>query len=229
MALVLCLETATDICSVALGMDGNVIAQSDAEKPYSHVSQINILIQDCLEAADIGFDNLEAVAISAGPGSYTGLRVGASVAKGICFGRDLPLISIGTLEALAHAAKFNFTDSDQYYFCPVIDARRMEVYTATFNHELHVVEQARSLIVERSSFDHLLQGGQKVVIMGDGMEKISELLSRKEVIFSKITCSAVHLVPIAQKRINSKQYSDPSFFTPFYLKSPHITKAKKFI
>lgn len=229
MALVLCLETATDICSVALGRDGNIIAQRVAKNPHSHVSQINLLVQECLEYAAIGFDDLEAVAVSAGPGSYTGLRVGASVAKGLCFGRDLPLVSIGTLEALAHATKASFDEYGEYYLCPVIDARRMEVYTATYDQDLEMVEQAHSLIVDNSSFEHLLQTGKKVVIMGDGMEKISSFLSRREIIFSKITCLATHLVPLAQKRINSEQYTDPSIFTPFYLKSPHITKAKKFI
>lgn len=229
MALVLCLETATDICSVAVGKDGKTIAQCDAKNPYSHVLQINLLIQDCLNAAAIGFGDLEAVAISAGPGSYTGLRVGASVAKGLCFGRDLPFISIGTLEALANAARAIHSEHGEYYICPVIDARRMEVYTATFDQDLEMVEQAHSLIVDSSSFNHLLQRGKKVVIMGDGMEKISDLLSGRGFVFSKIPCSATHLVPLAQKRINSEQYTDPSIFTPFYLKSPHITKAKKFI
>ncbi|MDH3648655.1 MAG: tRNA (adenosine(37)-N6)-threonylcarbamoyltransferase complex dimerization subunit type 1 TsaB [Saprospiraceae bacterium] len=228
MGLILCIETATEVCSVALAREGQCIGHHTTTEPYTHVSQINCLIEECLANSRVDFKTLDAVAVSAGPGSYTGLRVGVSVAKGICFGMNIPLISINTLLALASGGK-SYAERGEIYLCSLIDARRMEVYTATYDRNFELIEPSRALIVRSDTFDHLRNQGKEIIFVGNGTQKVREIVPIEGVIFTKIICSAQHLVQIAEKKYCQKQYSDLAQFAPIYLKPPHITKAKKFI
>ena len=146
MPKILCIETATEICSVCLSIDGEAVALAETDKGFSHASTLTILIQKCLEEANLTLDNLDAVALSQGPGSYTGLRIGVSVAKGICYALNKPMIAIDTLEALAWACAKE--EKQEAHYCPMIDARRMEVYTAMYNLKGEEEQSVNALILD---------------------------------------------------------------------------------
>ena len=179
MATILNLETASTNCSVSIARDGELLAIKEHDTPnYSHGEQLHVFIENVLQEASVSFQELNAIAVSKGPGSYTGLRIGVSAAKGLCFSLDVPLISISTLRSMAHQVKPGEYD----FIIPVLDARRMEVYSAVFDKTGNAVRETRAEIIDQNSFTEFLEKG-KVVLIGSGAEKCKNLLTHTNITF----------------------------------------------
>ncbi len=213
MATILCIETASTNCSVALSVDGKLLAlKEDNNLSYSHSERLHIFIFEILEENGLKSRDLDAVAISKGPGSYTGLRIGVSAAKGLCFSLDIPLISVPTLTALAHRVK------DKEIIVPMLDARRMEVYTAVFNSEKKQVEETSAKILEPDSYKDLLEKG-KVHFIGSGVDKFNAICTHPNAVFVQDQLpSAKEMVPIAVSKYQKGDFEDVAYFEPYYLK-----------
>lgn len=225
MAKILNIETATDICSVCIADEGQVIATRRAEEVYQHASVITILIEECAKAAKMSLNELDALAISSGPGSYTALRVGTATAKGICYALNKPLIAIDTLQSLAYAAQQNKSEGD--CFIPMIDARRMEVYAKVFDKELKAVSEVNNFILDEASFQEYFKRYDKVVLSGNGAPKSVDLFKDKGAVFSEVVCDAEHLVELSAAAFEAQDFVDIAYYAPLYFKAPNITKAKK--
>ena len=225
MALILNLDTSKQICSVALAQDGELIAQKESHEEKSHASLLSVFIRDILTEKSIGVSDLDAVAVSKGPGSYTGLRIGVSTAKGLAYASGIPLISVDTLSALATGA----SNSNQLereptaldgpiLLCPMIDARRMEVFTATFHPSGEVVEAISAKIIEEDSYQGLLEH-YHIVFFGNGSGKCREIITHPNAIFlDGIETSAIYMIPLAEAAWQQKSFEDVAYFEPFYLK-----------
>ncbi|HIB47737.1 MAG TPA: tRNA (adenosine(37)-N6)-threonylcarbamoyltransferase complex dimerization subunit type 1 TsaB [Flavobacteriaceae bacterium] len=213
MAILLCIETATTNCSVALSVNGSVIAlKEDRSNRYSHAEQLHVFINLVLEEAGVGKEQLDAVVISKGPGSYTGLRIGVSAAKGLCYALDKPLVSVSTLRALAGQEKG--TD----FIIPMLDARRMEVYAAVFGAQYELLRETQAEIVDESSFEEYLQQGPTTFI-GSGVEKFQKLVTHENAKYVKDAMpSASDLAPIAEEKFMKRDFEDVAYFEPYYLK-----------
>jgi tRNA threonylcarbamoyladenosine biosynthesis protein TsaB len=212
--MILHIETSTKVCSVALSKEGKLVTEktlSTAE--YSHSENLTIFIQEIMDSAQIGFDDLEAVSVTSGPGSYTGLRIGVSTAKGICYAKNIPLISVDALLSLAVQIRLKEPNSN---YCCVIDARRMEVFSAIYNEKLEVVKPISADIINENSYT---QYG-KIIVVGDATEKLKEIWKdRKDILFDEeIEASAIGQIPIAQMKFKNQEFEDVAYFEPFYLK-----------
>jgi len=226
MALLLCIETATERCSIGLSLDGVLLALKNSEQPYSHTARITLLIDDCLKSAGQKMEAIDAVAVSSGPGSYTALRVGTAVAKGICFARDLPLLSVDTLQSLA-LASVRESDGPQNAYFPMIDARRMEVYAALFDREGRRKEDTRSIILTEDSLQPYFDVGDTLVFSGNGAHKAKQVVRTSKAVFRPIICDAEHLIPLAHEAFQQGNFEDLAYYAPLYLKPPNITKPRK--
>lgn len=217
--MILQIETATTVCSVALAHQGKLIALRERNERNVHAEVITIFIDEVMKEAGITYADLDAVAVSCGPGSYTGLRIGVSTAKGLCFASNKPLIAVETLESMAAGVIAAGLAGDAQLLCPMIDARRMEVYTALFDLNGSNIEPTNAAIIDESSFAHQL-AGQKILFFGDGAEKCREALggSANALFLADFTNSAAHLTTIAQQKFEAKQFEDVAYFEPFYLK-----------
>jgi tRNA threonylcarbamoyladenosine biosynthesis protein TsaB len=225
MAVILNLETATDVCSVCISDDFKVLSLEEALKPFDHAASLTLLIERCLESASVTLDELQAIAVSSGPGSYTSLRVGISTAKGICYALDLPMISVDTLQALAMASVYQ-EDTDVLY-CPMIDARRMDVYYGIYSQDGFSISGTNMLTLTASSFDAFLVKNKKVIFCGNGAVKCKDIIKSPNAIFRNFVCSAEYLVKPAIYAYKSLQFVDVASFAPKYLKSPNITTPRK--
>jgi tRNA threonylcarbamoyladenosine biosynthesis protein TsaB len=231
MAKILLIETATEVCSTAMIADGQLCALQEVMQATSHVSLLTLQIERCVQESGIALADLDAVAVSQGPGAYTALRVGTAVAKGICYALDKPLIAINTLEALANAS---LTGQEAALALPMIDARRQEVWTAAYDTRMRLCAPAQSLIFEHNSFDFFLEkidpNGvfSEIIVSGNGSKKLeSGSFNNKAVTYSKIIqCSAAYLKPLAEKYWANKIFADTAYFEPFYMKPPNITIEK---
>jgi len=217
-SLILNIETATRNCSVAIAKDGEMLALREiATENYSHAEKLHIFIADVFREAGFSFNDLSAVAVSKGPGSYTGLRIGVSAAKGFCFALGIPLISVDTLEVLARQAG-NLQSSDhECVIVPMIDARRMEVYSAVFNRDLEPVRGVSAEIITGDSFSGI---GGEIHIIGDCQPKIQPVLKRANFIYHPdvLYPSAKEMVGLSFAKFNSQSFEDLAYFEPFYLK-----------
>ncbi len=215
MAKILCLETSTKVCSVCIAMDGQAkfISEFDSDG-YSHAEKLNVLIAECMDTAGLAFSELDAIAVSKGPGSYTGLRIGVSAAKGFAFAQNIPLISVNSLRSLASQV---LDKTDDHLFIPMIDARRMEVYAAGFSGSGREVFPTRAEIVEHDSFPECQRFNQ-VYIFGDGAEKCWETLNSRGVTLIDLKASAVGMAEIAEQKLLQKDFEDTAYFEPYYLK-----------
>ena len=224
MAHILLLETATTNCSVGISKAGELLFLRERNTPdYSHSEQLHLFIKEALQGASLSFSDLDAVAVSKGPGSYTGLRIGVSAAKGICFSRDLPLISIPTLEVLAR----QITAGPQELVVPVLDARRMEVYSAVYDHHYREIRETRAEIVEAGSFGEYV-GVDKVYFLGSGAQKIKETVAGDNFSFDPNSVpSAAQMVQVAYRKFQASQFEDLAYFEPYYLKDFLIQAKKK--
>jgi tRNA threonylcarbamoyladenosine biosynthesis protein TsaB len=214
LVLILNIETATTNCSVSLSQNGETIAlKEDYNSNYSHAERLHVYIKNLLEKNNVDRSQLDAIAISKGPGSYTGLRIGVSAAKGLCFSLNKPLISVSTLEALAHQV----ICSDGV-IVPMLDARRMEVYSAIFNSEYEQIRTTEAQILEQSSFSAYLEKG-KVYFIGNGVDKTKPLISNPNAIFveNKLP-SANEMSKLAYLKFKRNDIEDVAYFEPYYLK-----------
>ncbi len=225
MALLLHIETATDICSVALSDGPQLVALQQAEGTFKHASQITLLIQQALQQAALQMQEIDAVAVSSGPGSYTSLRIGTATAKGICYAMDKPLIAVDTLRSLALACLQQEREEGLYF--PMIDARRMEVYTAAYDSGNELIQPARALIVEADAFGQQRSAGLQVILCGNGADKCRTVLPDDGILYSSVRCSAAHLIPLALRAFERGDFEDVAYYNPFYLKPPNITTSKK--
>ncbi len=214
MAKILCLETATTNCSVALSINGSVAAfKEDNSQSFSHAERLHTFISEVLSMANIEFSELDAVAISKGPGSYTGLRIGVSAAKGLCFSLDIPLISVSTLQSLA-----NQVTEESNFVVPMLDARRMEVYAAVFNEQKEFVRNTKAEILDKESYSDYLDLG-KVIFIGNGVDKFQELCAHPNAIYlSDLLPSAIQMVPLAEEKFREANFENVAYFEPYYLK-----------
>ena len=219
VSTILNIETSTRVCSVCLSVDGETVSIRESFVKNSHAENITLFSEAVLKEADLEWKDLDAVAVSKGPGSYTGLRIGVSTAKGFCFALDIPLIAIGTLKAMA-AGMIGQTESPgDYLFCPMIDARRMEVYAAVFDADLNVVKKTEAVIVDEDSFSDLLLKN-KMIFGGDGAPKCKTVLSHQEnaVFYDDFNPSSDYMSRLAEEKFSRSEFEDVAYFEPFYLK-----------
>ena len=230
MGLILQIETATASCSVALANNGQIVSTREVNGRNVHAEVITNFIEDVITASGISFNNLDAVAVSSGPGSYTGLRIGVSTAKGLCFALDKPLIAVDTLAAMASGIIKNrpYSNDSNVLFCPMVDARRMEVYTAIFDNNLDTVKATAAEIIDENSFKDLLIN-HRLLFFGDGAEKCRSVLDKNPnaVFHSAFTNSAAFLTRIADEKFNANIFEDVAHFEPFYLKDFIAGKKKE--
>jgi tRNA threonylcarbamoyladenosine biosynthesis protein TsaB len=224
MAIILSLETSTDVCSVALHNSGVLITQAIVKESQAHASKLAPLISNIFNETALKISDLSAVAISSGPGSYTGLRIGTSTAKGICFALEIPLIAIPTLHILAKQAKQCVTADA--LICPMIDARRMEVYCQIFDYKLESQSPVEAKIIESGSFTELLST-KKMFFVGNGAAKCKEAINSHNAFFlDDIVPLAAELGNLAQERFLEQKFESLSAFEPFYLKQFEAKKAR---
>ncbi len=225
MSLILNIETATDVCSVCISKNDEILIIKEAEKEYSHTSKITILIERCCAETEMSLNQMDAVAVSKGPGSYTSLRVGASTAKGICYALDKPLLAIDTLQSIAQASSRK--NKQETLYAPMIDARRMEVYTSLFDTDMNVVEDTQAKIIDEHAFQKYFAKGHIIIFSGNGASKCQKVIKSQHAIFSAEVCSAAHLVPFSFQAFQKKDFSNTAYFSPLYFKPPNITIPRK--
>ena len=263
--MILCLETSTAVCSVALVKDGKVIALRESLDGQNHAEKITVFIDEVMKEANVSYRDLDAVATSMGPGSYTGLRIGVSTAKGLCYAMEKPLIAVDTLAAMAHGfndykttrlqdykevaetqrhrdAEFKAQSSEfktqssefkaqssESILCPMIDARRMEVYSAFFNEQLERISETNAIIIDENSFMEMKQNDH-LYLFGDGADKLASLFENDEniTVVERFHCSAAYMAELADKAFKNKDFVDTAYFEPFYLKNfvPGMPKVK---
>ena len=227
MATILNIETSTTVCSVALGSDGQVVDHYENYEGQTHATLLSRFINDALNTVARKELTLDAIAVSLGPGSYTGLRIGLSQAKGLAWGLDLPLIGVNTLQLLTVQAMFSNFFDDDVLFAPMIDARRMEVYTAVYDSALRAIEQPHPLIVESDSFSNILSE-RKLVFMGNGSDKVKDVIKSDNAIFvDGIKPVAVDMLALSEKAFREKDFIDVAYSTPLYLKEFQATTPKR--
>ncbi len=227
MALILNIETSTDICSVSLSKDGKEVSSKVTTEERSHAKLLSVLIKELLVEENITTKDLDAVAISKGPGSYTGLRIGVSTAKGICFGSDIPLIAMNTLKIMAFAISETLESNDNTLLCPMIDARRSEVYQSIFDVNLNVIDETSAKVIDETSYSEVLKDN-KVYFFGNGAPKCKDLILNDNAQFLEngfpMAASMGHLAEI---EFNKRSFEDIAYFEPFYLKEFVTTTPKK--
>ena len=224
MAKIINIETATTNCSVSISVDGKVVAiKEENTANYSHSEQLHVFIEEALKEASFSFSTIDAIAVSKGPGSYTGLRIGVSAAKGLCFSLDLPLISVPTLESMARQLKIQSNE----IIIPVLDARRMEVYSCIFDHNYNEHRATKAEIIDENSFLEYLDF-KKIHLIGSGAKKCEETLKYSNFKFyNNAFPSAKEMALLAEKKYNKKDFEDVAYFEPHYLKDFILQTKKK--
>ncbi len=222
MALILNIETSTKNCSVSVAENGKLIHSKEInDGNYSHAEKLHPFILDVLSEAKIDSKTLDAIAVSKGPGSYTGLRIGVSAAKGLCFSLNIPLISVDTLLSLAHSISIK-----DGYIIPMLDARRMEVYSAIYNKEYKQTREIRAEVIDESSFAYLKD--ENIVFLGDGAMKCKEVLNQSNFTFIEGKFpSAIEMAELSYAKYKKNDIEDVAYFEPFYLKDFIVTPQKK--
>ena len=231
MANILNIETSTDVCSVALTSEGQVLDHRENYEGQTHATLLSQYVKEMLDYTRSRELKLDAIAVSIGPGSYTGLRIGLSEAKGLAFGLQIPLIGVNTLQLLTVSTMFNhFIDEDGekgLLYVPMIDARRMEVYTAAYTPALEAVLEPQAMILDEYSFERQLDEGYTLVLMGNGSDKARQVLTRDGVRFIEgIKPVAVDMLALAEKAYRENNFIDVAYSTPLYLKEFQATKPK---
>ncbi len=231
MSLILCIETGTDICSVGIARDGELMSLRESDQGRDHAKQVAVFVDELLRETGVKPDELDAVAVGMGPGSYTGLRIGVSFAKGLCYGLNIPLLAVGSLEALTDVAIKDYEAGiiqvegwDEAFLCPMVDARRMEVYTQIFNSRCEAQSEVSAEIITEESFSQWRAKG-KLVIFGNGAAKCQEMLP--DAIYINVAPSARGLTRIAHQLFEAGKTVDIAYFEPFYLKDFVVIPSKK--
>jgi tRNA threonylcarbamoyladenosine biosynthesis protein TsaB len=214
LALILNIETTTTNCSVSLSKEGEtLVLKEDYSTNYSHAESLHVFIDNVVKSAKIKLSEIDAIAVSKGPGSYTGLRIGVSAAKGLCFALDKPLISVSTLESLSHQVKI-----DNGFIVPMLDARRMEIYSAVFDAHHHQIREIQAQILNKSSFLSYLET-DKVYFIGNGVEKTKTIINHKNAVYTENKLpSANELGKLAFEKYKKNDFENLAYFEPFYLK-----------
>lgn len=233
MALILSIETGTDVCSVALANDGELMALRESDEGRDHAKKVALFVDELLRETGVQPDDLDAIAVGKGPGSYTGLRIGVSFAKGMCYALNIPLIAIGSLDALTEVAREDYDagildiEDEEWALarlCPMVDARRMEVYAQVFDNEGRPLSEVTAEVVTEESFAQWRKAG-RFVIFGNGARKCCETLD--DVICVDVAPSARGIVRLAEEAFNAEKFEDIAYFEPFYLKEFLVIPSKK--
>ena len=227
MSLILNIETATEICSVALAKDGKLIALKENTEGLKHASLLTVFIKEIFNESGISIKDLEAVAVSKGPGSYTGLRIGVSAAKGIAYAGNIPLIATSTLQALANGVSKQLNVDKNTWLCPMIDARRMEVYTSFFDYENQKQKEISADIIDENSYSEILKD-RSIIFFGNGAKKCKVALQSPNAQFvDDALCSARDMIELSYNAFKNKKFEDVAYFEPFYLKDFVATVPRK--
>jgi tRNA threonylcarbamoyladenosine biosynthesis protein TsaB len=224
MTHILCIETSTTVCSVCVTANDRVLAQKEINNGFSHAENLHVFIEEVLKEANLSIKQINAVAVSKGPGSYTGLRIGVSAAKGLCYALQIPLISIDTLQSMAYAVAYS--KNEDVLYCPMLDARRMEVYCAVYDKNSESVLAVNALILDEKSIE-VFNFNKPVYFFGDGMPKAKELLQQTKNAFfiEDVFPSAKSMAALAFDKFSQNKFEDVAYFEPFYLKE-FFTNAK---
>lgn len=230
MSCILTIESSTETCSVAVCQDGSVIFEKHNKEANSHTKYLATFVEEAISFADSHAIPLDAVAVSSGPGSYTGLRIGVSTAKGVCYGRNIPLIAIPTLKILCVGPLLSDEiDDEDALLCPMIDARRMEAYTTIYNRALKEARKVQADIIDEHTYDEWLNKGD-VYFFGNGAEKCKEVIKHQNARFiDNIHPSARMMLPLAELAIAKNDHVDVAYFEPFYLKEFVAIKSKSLL
>jgi tRNA threonylcarbamoyladenosine biosynthesis protein TsaB len=222
---ILHIETSESICSVAISKGQYLLAYKEVETGRSHASQLAVITDEIMSECKLTYQQLDAVAVSKGPGSYTGLRIGVSFAKGLCYALNIPIISVSTLEALFHG----YINSHRYrssflselkniYFCPMLDARRMEVYSCLYQSDGALIRATEAEIINADSFSEILKV-HPIIFIGSGAEKCKQVIEHENAYFeTDFYPKAKSLIPLANKAYQNKEFENTAYFEPFYLK-----------
>ncbi|MEX0981886.1 MAG: tRNA (adenosine(37)-N6)-threonylcarbamoyltransferase complex dimerization subunit type 1 TsaB [Bacteroidales bacterium] len=231
--LILNLETATNVCSVALCKGEETVAKRESDEDRSHGSLLTVFMQEVLDEAGVKPEEISAIAVSKGPGSYTGLRIGVSVTKGFAYGLNIPVIGIVTLQAMVVAATWHHSVKElqqkhpETLFCPMIDARRMEVFTALYDKNRDIVSPVTATVVGENSFDKELKGNH-ILFFGNGADKLSGIIQHPHAHFiQQIQPSAVAMIPLSLHQYENRIFEDTAYFEPYYLKDFVATIPRK--
>lgn len=230
MSLLLHIDTSLESASIALSAENKILDFASNDHQQDHAAWIHIALESLMKKAGHSLSELAAISVTIGPGSYTGLRVGLSTTKGICYALDKPLITIPTLELIAASAKSHISENTEessinYMICPMIDARRMEVYTALYNASMKEISGAKALILDPQSFQTELEKNQ-IFFCGNGAGKFSGICSHPNAFFVKEPATAKNMVSLAWQRFCVHEFADLAYSTPLYLKEFHTTAAK---
>ena len=227
MANILNIDTSSTVCSVCVACEGEIKIGFESSVKMDHSSSLAPFVEKCMTDLRARNEKLDAVSVSNGPGSYTGLRIGLSLAKGIAYGNDIPLITLSTLEVMAARAIFSYPDiMGDELIVPMVDARRMEVYTGVYNCRLQPVEKARAEILTPDSFS-AIYGTDKILFIGDGCNKFRQLYKGGNAVWLGNGMShAKYMAPLSQKYFNENKFADVAYATPFYLKDYQATQPK---
>ena len=232
MSLILCIETGTDICSVGIAKGGELLSLRESDEGRDHARKVALFVDELLRETGIAPDELAAVAVGKGPGSYTGLRIGVSFAKGLCYGLQKPLLAVGSLDALVEVAREDYEAGilqvenwEQAVLCPMVDARRMEVYTQLFDSTGRPLGEVSAEVIDSSSFAAPRSGARPFVLFGNGARKCADVLSGSTLI--DVTPSARGLARLAQQALEAGRTENIAYFDPFYLKDFVVTTSKK--
>jgi len=229
MSLILNIETATEVCSVCFARDGEIIAIRESFEGKTHAKLLTVFIEELLEENNLRVTDFDAIAVSMGPGSYTGLRIGVSATKGLSYAADLPLIAVSTLQSLALGVsnRKEIKMNDNTWVCPMIDARRMEVYTAFFNAENESKSEISADIIDENSYLDILNERQ-VVFCGNGASKCKSSITHKNALFiDDVECSSRFMASLAEQAFLKSDFVDLAYFEPFYLKNFVATIPRK--
>lgn len=228
MATILNIETSTEVCSVALTSEGQVLDHRENYDGQTHATLLSQYVKEMLDYTRSREIKLDAIAVSIGPGSYTGLRIGLSEAKGLAFGMQVPLIGINTLQLLTVSTMFShFIDEDKLLYVPMIDARRMEVYTAAYDAALETVLEPQAMVLDEHSMDALLGDGHTLVLMGNGSDKAMKVHTHERVRhIGGVKPVAVDMLALAERAWREQQFIDVAYSTPLYLKEFQATKPR---
>ncbi len=228
MSLLLALETSSTVCSVALFKNTQLLGASELQIEKSHSSHITVMVSQLLENCGATLKDLSAVAVSGGPGSYTGLRIGSSTAKGLCYSLDIPLIEVSTLYSLAAQVIASVPNPENYLFCPMLDARRLEVYTCLLNQELTEVLPIAPVVLNEDTFNEQL-AQLPIIFFGSGADKFKAMKagSPNALFIHGVVPSAKPIGELALEKYNKQQFEDVAYYEPFYLKDVYITSAGK--
>lgn len=229
MAVILSIETSTSVCSVSLSAESMVLKHREDFNGRNHAALLSDFIKDCLDFLREKEIDLQAIAVSMGPGSYTGLRIGLSEAKGLAYSLSIPLIGISTLKIMATGVMFSGVDiSEETIFVPMIDARRMEVYTAAYDIALNPIMEPQLLILDENSYAEILSSHRPILFFGDGSEKAKEIIKAPNAVFlPDVHPLAVDMLALADLAYMKRDFLDLAYSTPYYLKDFQATKPKQ--